>query len=96
MSGLLRDIQRRRSNLLQRFSGLPMLPSFLSDHFFQGDRMTTPKEKYILLYTPCWQELDEVTKYTEDDYYTVVEPVWRNDVTIITKCVSDSLELLEK
>lgn len=52
--------------------------------------------KYILIATSCWQELDEVTKYTEDDYYTVIAPVWKSDVTVLCRCQSDDEELMKK
>lgn len=53
------------------------------------------EKKYVMLAVSHWQELDEVTHYTPDDYYTCMEPVWKSDVMVITKCQSDDLELMK-
>ena len=52
--------------------------------------------KYMMVATTSWQYLDEVTKYTEDDYYTVIAPVWESDATVLLNCQSDDEELMKK
>ena len=52
--------------------------------------------KYMMVATTNYQYLDEVTKYTEADYYTVIAPVWESDATVLLNCQSDDEDLMKK